>query len=166
MDHNYMETPEDILIREPSIGDREVIVDFNIAMARETEGKQLDKNQVWSGVQNLMEHPEYGFYLLAEKNDAAVGSLMITYEWSDWRNGLFWWIQSVYVRPDYRQRGVYRRLHQSVRSMAVNHHEVCGLRLYVEKENTVAREVYRSLGMQPTTYRIFEEEFRSPSGEL
>lgn len=84
---------------------------------------------------------------------------MITKEWSDWRNGLFWWIQSVYVKPEYRRQGIYRRMYRFVKDLAENHPEVCGCRLYVEKENTVAQSTYSALGMTETHYKLFEEEF-------
>jgi len=134
--------------------------DFNIAMARETERKELTPTVVESGVRNLLERPEYGFYLLAECDGSPVGSLMVTMEWSDWRDGLFWWIQSVYVVPSYRRGGVFRSLYQRARGLAQADSLVCGLRLYVERENEVAQQTYTMLGMHRTSYRFFEEEFQ------
>jgi ribosomal protein S18 acetylase RimI-like enzyme len=108
----------------------------------------------------LFERPADGHYLIAEiTGGEPVGALMLTFEWSDWRNGRFWWIQSVYVRPDYRRKGVYSALHQHVRNAARADSESCGLRLYVERENTGAQATYRAMGMVETHYRLYEEEF-------
>ncbi len=150
----------DLIIDIGTPVDAGAIAEFNCAMAAETEDRALDRALVDRGVRNLMDRPEYGFYLIAKRTDGTVvGSLMITYEWSDWRNGLFWWIQSVYVRPEHRQQGVYSRLHNHARDLARAAPEVCGLRLYVEAENDRAQFVYRSLGMHETSYGLFEEDF-------
>ena len=146
-----------LTIRRATPADAEGIAVFNEAMARETEGKTLDPATIRSGVRELLARPDLGFYLVAEEGGAFVGQLMITFEWSDWRSGLFWWIQSVYVPPEHRGRGVYRALHARVREMAREAGGVCGLRLYVEKENASAMETYRRLGMHETYYRLFEE---------
>jgi ribosomal protein S18 acetylase RimI-like enzyme len=98
--------------------------------------------------------------VVAEQNGEVVGCLLITYEWSDWRSALFWWIQSLYVQPPFRRRGVFSGLHDFVKAQALQHPEVCGLRLYVEESNEVAQRAYRQIGMQPTTYRMFEETLR------
>src|SRR6185436_1569492 len=119
-------------IRLARPGDTQAIVDFNAAMALETEGKRLFPEVIGAGVRSLLRRPKAGFYLLAEKQAEIAGVLMITTEWSDWRNGAFWWIQSVYVRPEFRRQGVYRRLYQHVKRLAKNDRRVCGFRLYVE----------------------------------
>ncbi len=108
---------------------------FNAAMALETEGKTLDPITLIAGVEHLLQHPDLGFYLVAKTNDdKPVGTLMITYEWSDWRNGVFWWIQSVYVEKDYRGSGVFSALYDEVRRLAkIQNPPVCGMRLYVEQ---------------------------------
>jgi ribosomal protein S18 acetylase RimI-like enzyme len=142
--------------------DVQSIVEFNRAMASETETKDLDREVLTAGVRNLLKHPGYGFYVVAEHDETeheaeVVGSLMVTYEWSDWRNGLFWWIQSVYVKPEYRRRGVYKRLYEFVKSLAAKESNVRGFRLYVEKNNLVAQQTYERLGMTETYYRMFEE---------
>lgn len=136
-----------------------LLVEFNRAMAEESEDKGLDTTVLQRGVRYLLDHPADGFYLIAERNGEVAGSLMVTYEWSDWRNGRFWWIQSVYVLPAHRRRGVYRVLHDKVRDMAGADAEACGLRLYVERDNHGAMATYRALGMHETHYRMYEEEF-------
>jgi ribosomal protein S18 acetylase RimI-like enzyme len=110
-------------------------------------------------VRYLLEHPDEGRYLVAEIGAEVVGALMVTFEWSDWRNGRFWWIQSVYVRPESRRRGVYRAMHARVRDEARSDPQCCGLRLYVEKDNIGAQATYSSLAMRRTDYLLFEEEF-------
>ena len=146
-----------ISIRLANQGDAQTLVEFNQAMAKETEGKDLPIDVVSDGVRGLLMHPQYGFYLVAEADGEVIGSLMITYEWSDWRNGLFWWIQSVYVRPDYRGKGIYKRLYENTKTIAFKAGTICGFRLYVEKENVYAQKTYQALGMIKTRYRIFEE---------
>jgi ribosomal protein S18 acetylase RimI-like enzyme len=133
------------------------IIQFNAAMALETEGKELLPDRISAGVRSLIEHPDKGFYLVAKQDNRVVGSLLITFEWSDWRNGLFWWIQSVYVRPENRGKGVYRALYRHVQEMANTDPGVCGFRLYVEQDNTKAQSTYQSLGMSKTHYQIYEE---------
>jgi ribosomal protein S18 acetylase RimI-like enzyme len=143
-------------IRLATPADAGVLIEFNAAMAFETEGKELLTDVIGAGVRSLLGNPAAGFYLLAEQ-DSAVGSLMITKEWSDWRNGTFWWIQSVYVRPEFRRQGVYRNLYRHVQELASKDPAVCGFRLYVERENERAQATYSALGMKPTHYLVFEE---------
>ena len=147
-----------VTVRPATAADAPLLVEFNRAMARESEDKGLDVGTLTSGVDHLLRHPGDGFYLVADRGGPA-GALMVTYEWSDWRNGRFWWIQSVYVLPEQRRRGVYRALHEHVRGMARQDPEACGIRLYVERENTGAMATYRALGMMETHYRLYEEEF-------
>ena len=149
-------TSRPLSIRFANKADAPTIAGFNLAMARETEDKTLDPATVRSGVASLFERPERGFYLVAELDGSVVGSLMITTEWSDWRDGVFWWIQSVYVLPAAQRRGVFSRLFRHVEALAQRDREVCGFRLYVERENKVAQSVYRSLGMGETEYKLFE----------
>ncbi len=148
-----------IVVRIAGRGDAPHMVEFNAAMALETEDLALDRATLLAGVQGLFERPEHGYYLVAEIGGAVVGGLMVTFEWSDWRNGVFWWVQSVYVRPAHRGQGVYRALYGEVRRRAKEHPDVCGLRLYVEKDNRRAQAVYRKLGMEETPYRLYEESF-------
>ena len=154
-----MMTDDNITIRTAEPRDIKTIVEFNRAMARETEGKDLDERRLRAGVEEIFKLPPLGFYLVAERDSDVVGQMLITYEWSDWRNGVFWWIQSVYVRKDMRRKGVYRTLHQYVMNRARNTPGVCGARLYVERNNTVAQAVYREMGMAKADYLMFEDDF-------
>ncbi len=144
-------------VRKAQIGDCAVIARFNQSMALETEGKALIPERVTAGVQRLLNDSSLGFYAVALHGDEVVGCLMITNEWSDWRNGVFWWIQSVYVEPGSRRQGVYRRLYEFIRERARTDPDICGFRLYVEKENVAAQHTYQSLGMAQTDYLLFEE---------
>ncbi|NBC87476.1 MAG: GNAT family N-acetyltransferase [Bacteroidetes bacterium] len=144
-------------IRRADRSDAETLVAFNRAMAAETEDKSLNLDALRSGVRALLLNEDKGFYLVAEREARIVGSLMITTEWSDWRDGTFWWVQSVYVRPDARRQGVYTALYTEVKDRARAEPDVCGLRLYVEKDNAAARDAYRTLGMKETPYRMYEE---------
>ena len=157
-----------LALRAATLDDLDTLVAFNIAHAQEVEDKGLDAKVLKSGIHHLMTHPQEGFYIVAEdrvdtagNNHGATtaGILMVTTEWSDWRNGRFWWIQSVYVAPDYRRQGVYARMHQWVREQAVREEQCCGLRLYVEKENSGAQAAYIGQGMSETYYRLYEEVF-------
>lgn len=152
-------THEPAEIRHATHDDRDDLVRFQIAMAQESEDKGLDAAQLARGIAHLLNQPTEGFYLVAQINASNVGALMVTYEWSDWRDGRFWWIQSVYVDVKFRRRGVYSALHHYVRSAAKADLEACGIRLYVERENQAAQSTYRALGMLETRYRLFEEEF-------
>jgi ribosomal protein S18 acetylase RimI-like enzyme len=151
----------EIRIRLADKRDAGALVSFNQAMARETEAVELDRSVLTAGVENLLQHRQHGFYVIAEATDGeareAAGSLMVTYEWSDWRNGLFWWIQSVYIAPHFRRRGIYRRLYEFVKELAAAQDDVRGFRLYVEKENRTAQRTYEQLGMSETHYLMYEE---------
>jgi ribosomal protein S18 acetylase RimI-like enzyme len=144
-------------IRQAIINDAAAIAEFNIKMAKETEDMDLIPEVIDAGVRNMIENSQMGFYLVAEEDNIIQASLMVTTEWSDWRNGLFWWIQSVYVQAEFRRTGLYRKLYEKVKSLADGENNVCGFRLYVEHDNKVAQETYRSLGMQQTDYHMFEE---------
>lgn len=147
----------DLTFRRGTQRDADTIASFNAAMALETEGKELIPEVIGTGVRRLIGMPSLGFYLVAEHAGEVIGCLMVTNEWSDWRNGLFWWIQSVYVKKSMRRQGVYRRMYAHVRSLAQSDSSVCGFRLYVEKENETAHATYASLGMKETPYLIYEE---------
>ena len=146
-------------IRPATEADIPVLVAFQQAMASETEDRGLDAHRLRQGVEYLLGHPQEGFYLVAEREGEPAGSLMVTFEWSDWRNGRFWWIQSVFVAEGHRRRGIYSALHQVVRQQARADPSGCGIRLYVEKGNLGARRTYEALGMRETHYRFYEEEF-------
>ena len=144
-------------VRVATPQDAATLAEFNAAMARETESKELLPEVIGAGVRSLLARPASGFYVVAEEDGALAGSLMITREWSDWRNGWFWWIQSVYVRPEARRRGVYRSLYHHVQNLAAADPGVCGFRLYVDRENGAAQQTYGALGMKATRYLVFEE---------
>jgi ribosomal protein S18 acetylase RimI-like enzyme len=147
-------------VRPASVADVETLVAFNAAMAMETEAKQLDRRLVELGVQGLIGNASRGRYLLACNDEGRViGQLMHTYEWSDWRNGDVWWIQSVYVEPAFRRLGVFQTLYRTIRSMALEAGGVVGLRLYVEHENRNAQATYRAMGMRDAGYSVMEEMF-------
>jgi ribosomal protein S18 acetylase RimI-like enzyme len=146
-----------ITIRDAGPDDLPALVGFNLAMAWETEHKVLALDKIQPGVQALLLRPEYGFYVIAELEAHPVGALMITTEWSDWRNAWFWWIQSVYVKPGFRKQGVYRALYAEIKARARSNPMVCGCRLYVAKDNSGAQKTYLKLGMKETNYKIFEE---------
>jgi GNAT superfamily N-acetyltransferase len=136
--------------------DAPALIAFNAGLALETESKVLFPEVIAAGVRRLLRHPESGFYVVAEEAGEVLGGLMITTEWSDWRNGNFWWIQSLYVRPEHRRRGIYKRLYQFVRQLAASRRSVCGFRLYVERANRRARAAYRDAGMEETRYAMYE----------
>ena len=145
-----------ITIRSAHEGDAEAIAGFQESMALETEGKRLDAARIRKGVRRALGDEDRGFYLVAESEGQTVGSLFVTREWSDWRNGWFWWIQSVFVDAAHRRRGVYRSLHAEVVRRARSAGEVVGIRLYVERENVGAQATYESLGMERTYYLLYE----------
>jgi ribosomal protein S18 acetylase RimI-like enzyme len=145
-----------VIYREGMPADAAVIVEFQLAMARETEDLELDFDICTRGVDAVFERPELGRYYLAEIDGRVVASLLITYEWSDWRNGMVWWIQSVYVAPEARQQGVYGGLYAHVKARAEADERVRGIRLYVDLRNTRAQGVYTRLGMNGEHYRVFE----------
>lgn len=142
-------------IRAARVDDADDIARWNLAMAWETEGKRLDPETLARGVRAVFAEPRRGIYLVAEQAGVPVGCLMITYEWSDWRCGDFWWIQSVYVAPDARRGGVFRALYTEVTSMAERAGAV-GVRLYVETENARAQATYAGLGMARCHYAMYE----------
>jgi len=145
----------EIRTREATAADAGDIVGFQLAMARETEELELDAEIVTRGVRAVFEQPARGRYFVAEDDGAVIASLLITYEWSDWRDGNVWWIQSVYVRASHRRRGVYARMYEQVKSEAVAA-GARGIRLYVDRRNTLAQDVYRRCGMNGEHYLVFE----------
>ncbi len=152
-----------IAVRPAHRQDLDTLVAFNAAMALETERRVLDRQRLRCGVEAVLASSARGFYVVAETHaehePRVVGQLMVTYEWSDWRNGTFWWIQSVYVEPQWRRRGVLRSLHEHILRETRARPDVCGVRLYVEADNTAAQTAYERLGLAASTYRIFERDF-------
>lgn len=149
-----------LTIREASSDDAVTIADFNSRMALETEGRLLDPALINPGVEAVLNDPGKGRYWVAEVDRSVVGQLLVTYEWSDWRNGRLWWIQSVYVDSDFRRKGVFSTLYRHVESLARQDPEACGLRLYVEQGNDRAQQTYRKLGMVSPGYLVMEADFR------
>ncbi|HEX3149073.1 MAG TPA: GNAT family N-acetyltransferase [Gemmataceae bacterium] len=145
-----------LTIRRGEPRDAAVIVEFNRRMALETEHKALDPEVLARGVERVFTDHAKGFYLVAESGDQIVGQLMVTYEWSDWRDGWFWWMQSVYVREDHRRHGVFRQLYQAMIDYARAAGNVVGIRLYVERDNTRAQATYAQLGMIDPGYLVRE----------
>ena len=145
-----------ISVRPATPDDATVIAEFNTRLARETEGKRLDPATILAGVQTLLNDSRHGRYFVAETDGQIVGQIMHTREWSDWRNGEFWWLQSVYVRQDHRQRGVFRRLLDAVTESARQTPGVIGLRLYMERDNSAARRTYERCGFAEEGYVVLE----------
>ena len=140
------------------LNDSSTIIEHNCAMALETEGKVLDKQAAELGVKGLFDRPQFGFYMLANIDEKPAASLMVTYEWADWRNGVFWWIQSVYGKTEFRRQGIYAAMYSKLKKMASESHTpVCGFRLYAEMENIKAHATYTSSGMNACNYIMFEE---------
>lgn len=146
-----------IRVAVPADGD--TIVAGNCAMAFETEGRVLDYETAHSGAMAVIEDPAKGWYLVAESDGVIIGQLMITFEWSDWRCGHIWWVQSVYILPEYRRTGVFSQMYAWIRASAHCCPDVVGLRLYVERENEAARAAYCTLGMGEAPYVMYEDIF-------
>lgn len=145
-----------ILIREGAVQDSPIIADFQVNMALETENFELDKNTVLNGIRAVINENDKGSYYVAEDKGKVVACVMVTKEWSDWRNGWVWWLQSVYVRPEYRNQGVFSMLYDFIKDMALSSPKVMGLRLYVDKTNLNAQKVYDALGMTGEHYMTYE----------
>ncbi len=148
-------------IRRATIGDIGALVDFNCGIARETESRELDRQIVARGVEGGLSHGDEIQYYMAEVDSKPVGCLMLTREWSDWRDGWYWWIQSVFVQPEQRASGAFRTLYRSVIERARAQGSVRAVRLYVDADNRAAQVVYGALGMAPSSYRMFEFELES-----
>ncbi|MGB5345842.1 MAG: GNAT family N-acetyltransferase [Woeseia sp.] len=147
-------------IRDAVPADINVIAEYNAAMAQETEGRTLAPDVINAGVAAVMADPTKGRYWVCEQDGKIIGQIMVTWEWSDWRNGMQWWIQSVYVHPEQRRQGVFAALYRHVESLARADRNVCGLRLYVENENERAQQTYLALGMVRPGYLVMEADFR------
>lgn len=149
-----------VTIRDARPADAATLAAYNSALASETEGRPLDPDLINPGVAAILRDPARGRYWVAEADGRVVGQIMVTWEWSDWRNGTMWWIQSVYVHPDYRRRGIFSMLYRHVESLARADEDACGLRLYVENDNERAQQTYLALGMTHPGYRVMETDFR------
>ena len=145
-------------IRRADPTDLDTVVEFNAKLAEESEGLALDRDRLRAGVEAVLADRSKGFYLVAESDGRAVGQLALTFEWSDWRNGMFWWLQSVYVRPECRRQGVLRALYGRVLQLAAEN-GVCGVRLYGEQENGSAKAAYRQLGLSQAVFQMYEVDF-------
>ena len=143
-------------IRKASPHEAHILVDFQFRMAFETEDIQLDVEKTEQAVRAVFSDEHKGIYFVALHNEQIVGSLLITYEWSDWRNGTVWWIQSVYVVPEARGQGVYRSLYAHIKTLVEQEEDLKGIRLYVDRNNGRAQEVYKKLGMDGDHYQVFE----------
>lgn len=146
----------ELIIRKAPKEEWQQIVSFQLQMASETEGLNLNPGTVKAGVRHVFDHPQTGFYLMAYHERHAVASLMVLYEWSDWRNGNVAWIHSVYVIPDYRSKGVFKSMYLFLKEMVRKEDSLKGLRLYVDKANHRARRVYEKMGMSAEHYELFE----------
>ncbi len=155
--HGHMS--DSLKIREDTSADVESIVLFNQLLARETEGRDLDAGPLRSGVEKAVARPELCRYFIAEQSGRSVGQAMVTYEWSDWRDGVFWWLQSVYVDADRRREGVFRRLYRHIATLAKGRPDVCGLRLYVHRANDRAKATYAEFGMSNSEYVVYEADW-------
>ncbi len=160
----------DCSIRRATLNDADTVAAFNLAIAQETEGRVLNRAVLYSGVRRVLADPQLGVYYVAELNGRVVGQLLVTFEFSDWRDGMFWWIQSVYVHPSARRQGIYTALHRHVEQAAREAGNTCGLRLYVDQRNTAAQATYRHMGMTPSEYELYEVDWsnsisRGPAAE-
>jgi GNAT superfamily N-acetyltransferase len=153
-------------VRLANRGDLATLVEFNTRLAEESENRHLDRQVVEQGVAALLDDETKGFYIVAEENGEVIGQVMVTYEWSDWRNSWIWWLQSVYVKPSHRRRGVFRGLLQSVIDTASNRGDVSGVRLYVEKDNAIGQVAYHRCGFDEMPFRLMSRAIHGPRAGL
>lgn len=146
---------KDLFIREARIIDADKIIGFQKKMAKETEDMSLDHEVINQGVYAVFADPARGKYYVAEDNGEVIGSLLITNEWSDWRNSFVWWFQSVYIEKSYRRRGIFKMMYNHIKENAISN-GIAGLRLYVEVENTTAQKTYEAMGMSSSHYKMYE----------
>tara|TARA_B100000953_G_C17983836_1_gene409900 strand:+ start:145 stop:606 length:462 start_codon:yes stop_codon:yes gene_type:complete len=150
----------DIFVREAEQSDVSTLIEYNLSLADETESISLDKNILRLGIEKALELNDCR-YLVAELNNKIVGQTMVTSEWSDWRNGVIWWMQSVYVNPDYRKRGVFQSILKHIENLAEKIPEVKALRLYVMDDNQIARRAYQNLGIKNSSYLVYEKSHKT-----
>jgi len=146
----------ELKIRLAKIDDSHTIAGFQLKMAIETENLKLDNETVQKGVKAVFEKPELGQYFIADTDGKIIASMLTTFEWSDWRNAQVWWLQSVYVLPEFRQQGIFKKMYEFVKILADMNENVGGIRLYVDKTNVRAQEVYKAVGMNGEHYQVFE----------
>jgi ribosomal protein S18 acetylase RimI-like enzyme len=151
-----MTSSSHLICREARVDDQESIVQFQLALALESENLKLDLQTCSKGVAHVFKNPHIGTYFVAEKSSKVIGSLLILSEWSDWRNGFVWWIHSVYVLPEAREHGVFSSLYRFIQEKGLVEHQIRGLRLYVDKTNVHAQKVYQKLGMTNHHYELYE----------
>ncbi|QDU78400.1 putative acetyltransferase [Polystyrenella longa] len=152
-----------VSIREATTCDIDTLVEYNSQLARETEGKELNRETLRAGLEVLLADSTKGKYLVAEISGKVVGQVMFTREWSDWRNGEFWWLQSVYIASHFRRQGIFKQLYQAIVERARARTDVVGIRLYVELQNKIAQSTYEQLGMQAAGYSVMETlELQNP----
>lgn len=156
--NNTINYENSIKIRKAKIEDLETVVKFNYNLAKETEDKELDLETLTKGVRAILSDSTKGQYYVYVTDNIVVGQIMYTYEWSDWRNGMFLWVQSVYVDSEYRRKGIFKELYNYVKKICDDDEGNTGVRLYVEKENFNAKATYKSLGMQECNYHMYEYE--------
>jgi len=149
-----------VSIRVARSTDLEFLVDGNARLAAETEDRELDRELLSEGVAAVIGDAAKGRYYVADDGEGPIGQMLITYEWSDWRSGWFWWLQSVYVVPEARDQGVFSRMYAYLLEAAKRDPEVCGVRLYVDVRNDRAAAIYRSIGMKDAGYTVYEVDFR------
>lgn len=145
-----------VVIRKSQLRDLPTLIDFQQRLALETENFELDAATVKKGIEAMFKDPAKGTYFVAEVDGELAGCHSITYEWSDWRNGMVWWLQSVYVAEKHRKNGVFKAMFENLKSLIANDPSLAGLRLYVDKTNTRAQKVYESIGMNGEHYSVFE----------
>lgn len=145
-----------MIVRQANISDKNTIAEFQVLMAHETENIQLDRKIVMAGVSAVFNDPSKGKYYIAEEDEMVVASVLTTYEWSDWRNGTIIWLQSVYVLPEFRKKGIFKALYNYIQNQSLSDNNIKGIRLYVEKKNIPAQAVYEKLGMDAEHYQLYE----------
>jgi ribosomal protein S18 acetylase RimI-like enzyme len=150
---------DDLSIRIADSRDVEALAHSNMALALETENIKLSLPVVTKGVRTLLETPQHGFYTVAELNNRFAGCVMVTFEWSDWRCGLFWWLQSIYIMPEFRRKSVFGKLYEFLDEKASQQQNVCGFRLYVEKNNNAAQSTYAKVGMREAAYKFYQTSY-------
>jgi GNAT superfamily N-acetyltransferase len=155
-----------LTIRPGTMTDAALIAEFNYKLAIESENKRLDRIVLQAGVDKALTRSDLCRYFVAEFDKRVIGQTMVTFEWSDWRAAMFWWMQSVYVHPDFRGRGVFKALYMHIETQARKNPEVCGLRLYVNHHNHRATDTYLRLGMKHSGYHLYEVDWSNPPGDV